>query len=144
MKPTLVNMRNCQILLFMHVKYCRKIDFVEHVWSKNSAMFTYVSTHCVETVKQLDYNWYSQLTRWYSGTVVTHLIWVQEFPDSIPGTGKGFYVHVLCFCCCDFTFCLNTLFVTRFCNSFCNVNFVSIFNIFARFVTDYTGEKIQT
>ena len=51
----------------MHVKYYRKNVFVENVWPANVALFVYVSTHCVETVKWLDYNRYSQLTRWCSG-----------------------------------------------------------------------------
>jgi len=29
---------------------------------------------------------------WLGGAVVTHLLWVQEFPGSIPGSLKGFYV----------------------------------------------------
>jgi len=29
---------------------------------------------------------------WLDGAVVTHPLWVQEFPGSIPGSGKGFYV----------------------------------------------------
>ena len=41
--------------------------FVENVWPANLALFIYVSTHCVETVKWIDYNWHSQLTRWCSG-----------------------------------------------------------------------------
>jgi len=53
------NMRNCQI--FMHVKkITEKNVFAENVWPANLA-------HCVETVKWLVYNWYSQLTRWCSG-----------------------------------------------------------------------------
>jgi len=31
-------------------KYYRKKEFVENVWPENSALFIYVSTHCVETV----------------------------------------------------------------------------------------------
>jgi len=39
---------------------------------------------------------------WLGGAVVTHPRWVQEFPGSIPGSGKAFYVWVfvlllLCF-----------------------------------------------
>ena len=60
-------MRNCQIQLFMHVKILQKHVFVENVWPSNQALFVYVSIYCVETVKQLDYNRYSQLTRWCSG-----------------------------------------------------------------------------
>jgi len=35
----------------MNVKYDRKNEFVENVWAANSALFIYVSTPCVETVK---------------------------------------------------------------------------------------------
>ena len=51
----------------MHVKIVQKNVFDENVWPANLAMFIYVSIHCVETVKWLDYNRYSQLTRWCSG-----------------------------------------------------------------------------
>jgi len=39
---------------------------------------------------------------WLGGAVVTHPLWVQEVPGSIPGSGKGFYVwlfvlFLLCF-----------------------------------------------
>jgi len=39
---------------------------------------------------------------WLGGAVVTHPLWVQEDPGSIPGSGKGFYVSffallLLCF-----------------------------------------------
>ena len=40
----------------MHVKCYRKNVFVENVWPANLALFVYVSTHCVETVKWLDNN----------------------------------------------------------------------------------------
>ena len=29
---------------------------------------------------------------WLGGAVVTHPLWMQEVPGSIPGSGKGFYV----------------------------------------------------
>ena len=39
---------------------------------------------------------------WLGGAAVTHPLWVQELPGSIPGSGKGFYVWffvllLLCF-----------------------------------------------
>ena len=48
-------------------KILQKKVFVENVWPANLALFVYVLTHCVEAVKWLDYNRYSQLTRWCSG-----------------------------------------------------------------------------
>jgi len=41
---------------------------------------------------------------WLGGAVVTHLLWLQEVPGSIPGSGKGFYVwiFVLLLLCFDF------------------------------------------
>jgi len=50
----------------MHVKILQKNVFVENVWPAK-ALFVYVSTHCVETVKWFDSNRNSQLTRWCSG-----------------------------------------------------------------------------
>jgi len=44
-------------------KILQKNVFVENAWPANLALFVYVSTHCVKTVKWLDYNRYSQLTR---------------------------------------------------------------------------------
>ena len=73
----------------MHVKYCRKNVFVENVWPANLALFIYVSTHCVEIDKWLDYNRYSQLTRWCSGNASAL---GASGLGSIPRPGKGFYV----------------------------------------------------
>jgi len=42
---------------------------------------------------------------WLSGAVVTHPLWVQEVPGSIPGSGKGFFKFDFVFsCCCVFYF----------------------------------------
>jgi len=52
---------------------------------------------------------------WLGGAVVTHQLWVQEVPGSIPGSGKGFYVWFFCFVVDVFLlFVKNTLFVTKF------------------------------
>jgi len=40
-------------------KILQKIVFVENICPANLALFVYVSTHCAETVKWLDYNRYS-------------------------------------------------------------------------------------
>ena len=65
--------------------------------------------------------------------MVTHLLWVQEVPGSIPGNGKGFYVYFFFNLLLLFfvvVFCKqNTFFVTKNCNSFYNVNLFSMLNI---------------
>jgi len=48
-KPNPVNIRNCQIYLFMHIKnVTEKIIFVKNVWPSISALFIYVSDDCVK------------------------------------------------------------------------------------------------
>jgi len=37
----------------MHVKYYREDEYVEYVWPANSALFIYVSTYHVKTVKSI-------------------------------------------------------------------------------------------
>ena len=52
--------------------------------------------------------------------MVTHPLWVQEVPGSIPSPGIFFiFLFLLCF----YLLFNNTLFVTTFCISFCNVNY---------------------
>jgi len=55
-KPTPVNIRNYKMQLSMHFKILQKKKLVKNVWPANSAMFIYVSTLSVETVKKLDKN----------------------------------------------------------------------------------------
>jgi len=42
--------------------------------------------------KQLNGMTTIDILSWLGGAVVTHPLWVQEVPGSIPGSGKGFYV----------------------------------------------------
>jgi len=64
------------------------------------------------------------------GAVVTHPLWVQDVPGSIPGSGKGFYVSFFVLLLLWFYFLFkNTLFITKFCNSFFNVYLFSMLNI---------------
>jgi len=60
-------------------------------------MYLLKMSHCVETVKWLDYNQYSQLR--LDGAVETYPLWVQEVPGSIPSYVKGFYAFVLLLLC---------------------------------------------
>jgi len=67
---------------------------------------------------------------WLGGAVVTHPLWVQEVPGSIPGSGKGFYVwFFVLLLLCFYFLSKNTLVVTKVCNSLYNVNLFSILNI---------------
>jgi len=67
---------------------------------------------------------------WLVGAVVTHPLWVQYVPGSIPGSGKGFYVwFFVLLLLCFYFLSKNTIFVTKVCNSLYNVNLFSILNI---------------
>ena len=109
----------------MHVKIFQKNVFVENVWPANSALFIYVLTHCVKTLKWLDYNRYSQLARWCIGNAS---VLGARSPGFKPMLRQGFLCLNLCFVVV-LLFVQNTLFVTKVCNSFCNVNLFSILNI---------------
>ena len=53
MKPTPVNMGNCQN--YVVIDACKNMTennvFVDNMWPAKSALFIYVSTHCIETCK---------------------------------------------------------------------------------------------
>jgi len=131
---TLVNMRNCQICLTMHVtekrlcfKYGPQISFVN------------ISTNFVETVKQLHYNRYVSCL---GGVEVMHWTWYKRSWDRFPDLTR-----MLMFAFFDIFFvffpCLvQNIFVINSCHSFCNV--VSFTNNIAKCVTNYQGIKIQT
>ena len=83
-----------------------KKEFVENVLPANSALFIYISTHCVKKVKRQSLISVDSVVQY-----LTHPLWpwVQEVPGSIPSSSKDFYVCFL-FCCCVFTFCPETHF----------------------------------
>ena len=49
---------------------------------------------------------------WLGGAVETHPLWVQEVPGSIPGSGKSFMFDFLYCCCCVFSFCPKTYYLS--------------------------------
>jgi len=67
---------------------------------------------------------------WLGGAVVTHPLWVQEVPCSIPGCGKGFYVwFFVLLLLCFYFLSKNKLYIGIYCNSFYNVSLFSILNV---------------
>ena len=50
---------------------------------------------------------------WLGGAVVTHPLWVQEVPGSIPGSGKGFYVWFFVLFLLSFTFLSKTNYLSK-------------------------------
>jgi len=67
---------------------------------------------------------------WLGGAVVTHPLWMQEVPGSIPGSSKGFNVWFFLLLLLYFYFFVkNTFFFAKYCNSFYNLNLFSILNV---------------
>jgi len=92
----------------------------------NSALFIYVSTHSDKTVSGLT----TIVTlSWLGGAVAIYPLWVRKVPGTISVPGKGFYVWFFVLLCVYFCLSQNTLFVTKFCNFFFNINLFSILNI---------------
>jgi len=65
---------------------------------------------------------------WLDGPVVTHPTGVKEIPGSIPGSDHNFMFDLFVLLLLCFYFPQHT-FVIKFCQSFCNFNSFSIFNI---------------
>ena len=134
-------MRICQIQLFMHVKYYIKHVFVENVWPANLGLFIYVSTYCVETVKQPDYNRYSQLTRWCSGNASAL---GARCPGFNPRLRRGFLCLIFCIVFVVFSFCPKTHYLSLKFAILLQCLFIQYTLHIARFVTNFKGIKIQT
>jgi len=94
----------------MHVKIVQKNVFVENVWPANLTLFIYVSTHCVDTVKWLDYNRCSKLTRWCSGNASAL---GARGPGFNPRLRQGFLFDFLFCCCWVFTFLSKTHYLSQ-------------------------------
>jgi len=123
-------------------KYDRKNEFSETVCPAHWALFIYISTYCVETVKQLDYNRYSHLTRRFSGKTAAL---------SARGPGFNFWLWLgflsLIFC---FVVVVFLLFVKKhiICHKILQFllkcQFIQYAQHIAKLVTDYKGIKIHT
>jgi len=65
--------------------------------------------------KQLNSLTTIDILSWLIGAVVTHPLWVQEDPGSIPGSGKGCYVwFFVLLLLCFYFLSKTTLFFTQF------------------------------
>jgi len=91
----------------MHVNIIQKNVFVENVWPINLALFIYVSTHCVEKIKWLDYNQYYQLTLWCSGKA-----------SALGARGPGFNPHLLAGFLCLIVCFVVVVFLLFFCQKY--------------------------
>jgi len=61
------------------LKYYWQNEFVENMWPAKSALFIYVSTHCIETVKYLDNTaWSLKKLFWTSQHVLTFYNWLTK------------------------------------------------------------------
>jgi len=98
-------------IVILACKILQKNAFVENVLPANLALFIYVSSHCVETDKWLDYNRYCQLTRWCGGNAFAL---GASCPRFNPRIRHGFlcFIFLLC-CCCVFTFLSKTHYLSQ-------------------------------
>jgi len=89
----------------MLVKIWQKNEFSETVCPAHWALFIFISTYSFETVKQLDYNWYSHLTRRFSGKAAAlgargtgFNFWLWQVPGSIFGCSFVWFFVLLLLC----------------------------------------------
>ena len=123
MKPTPVNMKKLpNIVIYACDNITEKMNLIKMcVPQIRLCLFTF---RPVASKRCNSLNGIYSLS-WLSCAEETHPLWVREVLGSIPGSDKSF---LFC-CCCVFTFwSKHTLFVTQFCNFFCNVNSFGILN----------------
>jgi len=119
-------MTNCQIKFFRHVKILQKKMNVLKICGPQIRLCSFTFRHMAS--KQLNSLTTIITLSWLVGAVLTHPLWVQEVPGSIPG--KGFYVWIFVFLLLSFyLFAPKHIICQTFCNSFCNVNLFSILNL---------------
>jgi len=84
----------------MHVKYNKKNEFVVNVWPANSALFIYVSTHCVETV--------DSVVQWQRIR-----LGCKRYRVQFPAPARVFMFYILFCCCFVFTVCQKTHYLSQ-------------------------------
>jgi len=104
------------------LKYYRKMTSLKKVWPANLA-FVYLCFDLLQFKAWLRFDMFSYL----GGPELTH----QECGARGPGFDSRLRILMICFlfCCIFLLFCPNTLFVMKFCSSFCNFNSFSIHTI---------------
>ena len=96
------------------------------MWAANLALFIYVSTHCVETVKYLVNNRYSQLTGWCNGNASALGARASGFNSRLR---QGFLRLIFCDNVVFLLFVYKHIICKKHCKFFCNFNLFSILNI---------------
>ena len=107
------------------------------MWTANLALFIYVSTHCVEKVKWLDYNRSSQLTWWCTGNASAL---GARGPEFDPQLRQGFLCLIFCFVVVAFLlFCQKHIFCHKSLQLLLQFQFIKYTKDIARFMTDSKG-----
>jgi len=110
-------------------KYYRKMKLLKMCGPQNRLCFFTFRTIASKQLNSLTMSTINALS-WLGGALVTHPLWVQEVPATIPGSCKGFMFDffLLLLLCFDFLFKKHFI-SKKICNSFCNVSLFSILNI---------------
>ena len=103
---TIFKQRNLLPYIWKTAKYI----FVENVCDANLALFIYVLTHCVETVKWLDYNRNSQLTRWLQWLRIR--FWCENSRVQFPAM-VFIFDFLFCYCWVFLLFCPKTEYLSK-------------------------------